>query len=70
MQTLIKKITDMTVKIQAQEVRNKQLMEFFFQQKKRDIRSFHNSKRTVNQYQQNMVNRNVNGQAYFLDSKR
>lgn len=70
MQILIKKITDMTVKIQAQEVRNKQLMEFFFQQKKKDIRSFHNSKRTVNQYHQNMANRNVAGQAYFLDDKR
>lgn len=70
MQALIKKITDMTVKIQAQEVRNKQLMEFFLQQKKGEIRSFHNSKRTINQYQQNMVNRNVNGKTYFLDSKR
>lgn len=70
MQTLIKKITDMTVKIQAQEVRNKQLMEFFFQQKKREIRSFHNSNRSVQQYHQNMVNRNVAGQAYFLDHKQ
>ena len=70
MQVMIKKITDMTVKIQAQEVRNKQLIEFFFQQKKRDIRSFNNSKRTVSQYHQNMVNRNVNGQAYFLDHKQ
>lgn len=69
MQVLIKKITDLTVKVQAQEIRNKQLVELFFQQKKQEVRSYKNNTKTVNQYHQHMANRG-NGQSFFMDNKR
>ena len=69
MQLLIKKITDLTVKVQAQEIRNKQLVELFFQQKKQEVRAYQTNKRTASQYHQHMANRG-GGQSFFMDNKR
>lgn len=69
MQGYIKKITDLTVKIQAQQIRNRQLMEVFFYTKKREVQKFHYNKRTTAQYHSHMANTN-SGEAVFLDSKK
>ena len=69
MQGLIKKITDYTVKIKAQEVRNKQMMELFFQQKKQEIRAYKNNQKTAKNYTNYMTNQ-VGGQSFFVDNKR
>lgn len=69
MQGLIKKITDLTVKLQAQEVRNKQWMELFFQNKKNEVRIFHKGTKSSERYASHMANR-PQGQSYFLDKKK
>ena len=69
LQGLIRKITDYTAKIQAQELRNKQLMELFLQQKKQDIRTFYNNHNTTTQYTMHLANRE-SGQSYFFDKKK
>lgn len=69
MQGYIKTIADLTVKIQAQEIRNRERMEMFFQKKKKTIQSFQYNKRSTEQYYQHMANR-AEGQSYFLDRKK
>lgn len=69
MQVYIKKITDLTVKLQAQEIRNKQLMEIFFRNKKNEVRIFNQNNRSAEKYNRNMANR-VSGQSYFMDKKK
>lgn len=69
MQGYIKKITDLTVKLQAQERRNKQFMEIFFRNKKNEVRIFHQNNKSAEKYNRNMANR-VSGQSYFMDKKK
>lgn len=69
MQGYIRTITDKTVKIKAQEVRNQQYMKFFFENKKREIKQFRSGNRSVAQYSQHTAN-SMMGQSYFLNSKK
>lgn len=69
MQSLIKKITDYTAKIQAQELRNKQLLEYFLQAKKQEVRSFHFNHKTANQYTSHLANSGTE-QSFFFDNKK
>lgn len=69
MQGLIRTITDCTTKIQAQEFRNKQLMEYFLQSKKREIRAFKSGHKAANQYTNHLPNREM-GKSYFFDNKK
>lgn len=69
MQQLIKVITDLTVKLQAQEVRNKQWAEIYFQSKKNEVRIFRKGSKSTVKYTNNMANRQM-GQSYFLDKKK
>lgn len=69
MQGYIKKITDKTVKIKAQEVRNQQYMKIFFENKKREIRQFRSGNRSVARYSQHTAN-SAMGQSYFLNKKK
>jgi DNA repair ATPase RecN len=69
MQGYIKKITDKTVKIKAQEVRNQQYMKLFFENKKREIRQFRSGNRSVARYSQHTAN-SAMGQSYFLNKKK
>lgn len=69
MQGFIKKITDLTVKLQAQEVRNKQWMELYFQNKKNEVRIFRQGTKSSERYASHMANR-TQGQSYFLDKKK
>lgn len=69
MQEEIQKITDKTVAIQTEELRNKQLMENKFSSIKKQIREVKSSQKAVNTYYRNMMNRNVM-EAQFLDRKK
>ena len=69
MQSYIKSITDLTVKIKAQEERNRQYMEAFLQSKKREIRQYNVGNQRMAQYNQHSAN-SVMGQSYFLNHKK
>ena len=69
MQSYIKSITDLTVKIKAQEERNRQYMEAFFQSKKREIRQYNVGNQRMTQYSQHSADP-VMGQSYFLNHKK
>ena len=69
MQEEIQKITDKTVAIQAEELRNKQLIEQKFSSIKKQIREVKSSQKAVNTYYRNMMNRGVM-EAQFLDRKK
>lgn len=69
MQSYIREITNQTVKIQAQQVRNQQRMKIFFDTKKREIRQFHSGKRSVAQYSQHGA-APLMGQSFFLNHKK
>lgn len=69
MQCYIKEITDLTVKIQAQEERNRQYMELFFQNKKREIRQYNFGNQRMAQYNRHTADP-VMGQSYFLNRKK
>lgn len=69
MQGYIKEITDLTVKIQAQEERNRQYMEMFFKNKKREIRQYNFGNRRMAEYSQHSADP-VMGQSYFLNRKK
>lgn len=69
MQEEITKITDKTVAIQIEELRNKQLAENRFSAIKKQIREVKSSQKAVNTYYRNMMNRNVN-ESQFLDRKK
>lgn len=69
MQEEIQKITDKTVAIQTEELRNKQLIENKFSSVKKQIRKVKSSQKAVNTYYRNMMNRNVM-ESQFLDRKK
>lgn len=69
MQRYIKSITDLTVKIKAQEERNRQYMEVFIQSKKREIKQYHVGNQRMAQYHQHSADP-VMGQSYFLNRKK
>lgn len=68
LQELIKKITDLSVNLQAKEHRNKELMERFFKTQKMEIKNKKSNHKAAAQYYQNMANQH-RGQSYFLDKK-
>lgn len=69
MQVYIKSITDLTVKIKAQEERNRQYMEAFFQSKKREIRQYNMGNQRMAQYNQHSADP-VMGKSYFMNHKK
>lgn len=69
MQECIRKITDLTVKIKAQEERNRQYMEFFFKNKKREIRQYNVGNQRMAQYNQHTAS-SVMGESYFMNHKK
>ena len=69
MQQLIKKITDLSVVLQTNEIRNKSRFEQYSTNKKKEIRTFKMSNTSASKYYQNMANQHQ-GQSYFLDKKK
>lgn len=69
-QKLIREITDLSVGIQAEEVKNKEKMKTYLQQQRREIGQIRRNESRTGQYYQNAVNRHQNGQSYFMDQKK
>ncbi len=69
MQQLIQQITEKSVSIQAQEARNKTLVENYFQQSREQIRKGRTSSKVAMDYYKNMSQTSFS-QAHFLDSKK
>lgn len=70
MQETIRAIMDCSVKIQALEQKNKEKFAVFVSGKRKEIRDFRVSNRTVTSYYQNMAGQHHVGQSYFLDKKK
>lgn len=69
-QKLISEITDMSVKLQAMEARNKEKLTRELANQKQGIRSFKVSSQTAEKYYHNMSNQHQEGQSYFMDRKK
>lgn len=69
MQACIVNITELTVKIQAMEERNKKRADGIFALKRGQVKNVRVSNQTVAKYYKNMVGQHQNGQSYFLDTK-
>ena len=69
-QKLITEITDMSVRLQAMEARNKEKLTREFANQRQEIRSFKVSSQTAEKYYHNMANQHQEGQSYFMDRKK
>ena len=69
LQELIKKVTDQSVTIQAQEARNKELVENYFRSQKQQLKSKKQSSAVAINYYKNMSKTSVVS-PQFLDSKK
>lgn len=69
-QRLIGEITDLSVKLQAMEERNREKLTRVLMNQRQSIKSFKVSKKTAEKYYHNMANQHQEGQSYFLDKKK
>lgn len=69
MQTLIRQITDLSMELQAQEARNKDLMTRKFVSVRERAKVVRTNKKAANQYYQNMMQLNV-VEPQFMDNKK
>jgi Na+/phosphate symporter len=69
LQQLIKSVTDLGVRIQAQELRNKTLVEKRFAQLRKELSTARTTTSKANEYYKNM-NRLNDYDAHFLDQKK
>lgn len=67
---LIASVTDISIKIQALEQRNKRSMEQCLIKQKQEIKQVKISNQTATKYYNNMANQYQNNQSYFLDRKK
>ena len=67
MQELISEITDKSVSIQAEESRNKALLESYFARQRQDLGKVRKSSKAAYGYYQNMNNKT---DSFFLDKKK
>lgn len=69
MQELVKQITDKSVSIQAEEARNKKLIEEYFAKSRREIRESRKNSKAVYDYYKSM-NKAAVATPQFMDSKQ
>lgn len=69
MQNDIRLLTEKSMEIQAQEARNKQLMEQKFASVKKQVKEIRSSQKVVNQYYKNMMKKGYT-EPQFLDNKK
>lgn len=69
LQGMIGEITDLSVKIQALEKRNKDNLQRYLASQRNQIKQFKVSSQTVSSYYKSMVNTHQ-GQSYFMDKKK
>lgn len=70
MQTLIGKISDLGVQIQALEQQNSERFKMYLSDKRKEIRDFHVNSRTATSYYQNMANVHTPDQSYFFNEQK
>lgn len=70
MQEMIKRCTDLGVKIQATEQRNRERLESYLVKERQEIARFQANNKTANLYHQHMANQHQQWQSYFLDKKK
>ncbi|BCJ92941.1 hypothetical protein acsn021_05100 [Anaerocolumna cellulosilytica] len=69
MQNYIGDITVKSAQLQAIELKNKNKLDLYFMEQKKNIKSFHVNNRTAANYYKNMSNINQE-QSFFLDKKK
>ena len=69
MQEYIRKLTDKSATIQAQEARNKDLMTQKFASVRKQVKEVRKSQKVVNQYYKSMMKANYM-EAHFTDNKK
>ena len=69
MKQLITEITEKSVTIQSEEVRNRRLVERRFSQERKKVKSMRNSSTVAKQYYNNMAKLNY-VDAQFMDKKK
>lgn len=69
LQELIKQGTEKSIRLQTLEMKNKNKLESYFSNKKKEIKKFKMSSQTASSYYKNMANQH-HGQSYFLDKKK
>lgn len=69
LQKLIKDITEKGISIQVLERRNKAKIDFYLQTKRKKIKNFKISSKSVSSYYNNMANQNQH-ESYFFDKKK
>lgn len=70
LQALIQELTDISVKIQMFEKKNKIKMELYFSNQKSEIKRKKIINRTALGYYKNMTDQHQEGQSYFIDKKK
>lgn len=70
MQNMLRTLTDLGVRIQALEQKNKGKFDSLVAKKRREIKNFQESNRTANTYYQHMANQHQQWQSYFVDKKQ
>lgn len=70
MQTLIGRVSDLGVQIQALEQQNSERFKMYLSNKRKEIREFHVNNRTATSYYQNMANVHTPDQSYFFDEQK
>jgi hypothetical protein len=69
LQHLINQVTEKSTNLQALEKRNKNKLEIYFNNQKRDIKDYKVNSKTVSNYYKNMTNA-YQTESYFLDKKK
>ncbi len=69
LQQLIGQITEKSIQLQASEKKNKNKLELYLANRKKEIKSFKISSKTASSYYKNMRNQ-YQEQSYFLDKKK
>ena len=69
LQQLIKQITETSVQLKVLEQQNKSHLEMRLQERKKEIKTFKQSNKTVSNYYKNMIGTQTN-QSYFMDKKQ
>lgn len=70
MQSLISKISDLGVQIEALEKQNSERFKMYLSDKRREIHDFHVNNRTASNYYQNMANAHTTDQSYFFNKQK
>lgn len=69
LQSLVKEVTDLGVRLSALEEKNKMVLETVLREKRQGIRQFKVSKQTADKYYKNMIGMQT-GASYFMDQKK